>query len=954
MLIHRELRKKLLFLTLVPIGLAVVLLCLTFYFLHSDFLQRQSEQRSQFIVNLVRGDFDTQLDFGQYYQHLSSMLLKFDNVRSVALIGEDNLISDIVGLPIQSLTSTQLQKYRDADQNTHCHDKKCFTLTPVSSPSEANTIPQRILVVSDNYDFTLITHRAIIIGLTVIYVIWFIVYLYIRRFQAAITRPLYIINEGIERYTKGEYATPIQRESDSAYGELIDGINKLAQIQKSAQDNLQQNIEQSTIDLRETLETVEIQNIELDIARKSALQASRVKSEFLANTSHEIRTPLNGILGFSELLKKTELSPQQAEYLETIDESAKGLLTIINDILDFSRLEIGKLTLEYKPVKLRQVIEESLRLQAHPAHEKKLRLLTIIDHDIPENLLGDPLRLKQVLSNLLSNAIKFTNSGNILISVSKDVRADNRMTLHFRVTDSGIGLNQEQQDSLFDAFTQLDSSASRAYGGTGLGLAIAKGLVDRMNGQIGVESEPGKGATFWFTATLGCNTNNQDSQGYLLGSLRNKRVLIYDCETMSRAEIVHYIRGWGASVNEISEFDEILNATAAACRNGQVDLAILDAQVTRNTFDKNRLYELVRTLNDDYSLPVVVLAPPSVHRLIEPTLSGTHSAILQRPIYCNRFNQVVCEELGIIIPEIEQSRTIAHRGGDEEAVKILAVDDNPANLRLVCELLKDLDVKVSTADNGGDAVRLCDTELFDLILMDIQMPGMDGLDATRQIRIREKNKRRTPVVALTAHAANEQKARLLLAGLDDYLTKPVSENELRHVIERWVSHTTLAIAKPGADPISSNTAANRYAEINNAVSRETSSPTIDLSQDGLVDLELCLSLAKHKTDLARDMLQMLLDSLTASTDEIRTSLSEGNLKELQEVIHKLHGGSCYCGVPLLKQHASELDAKLQRVLQQNDDYPELEHDVNRLLSILKKLKEWQHNTDIEQFFSIAR
>jgi Signal transduction histidine kinase len=944
---NRAINTKLVQLILIPCSFALLGLAILFYLLQSQFLQERKEQHDNFLDTLLI-NFATQQHHATSLEAFSDTILSMEGSLSFALLNNELEPVWERGIPLKPYQIDYLEQHvsNEIGRQNRCIERKCYLIIPPPEASlDALTAPianaSFFLVVTDNLGHSLARYQfllALVLGLAICMVLAGIL---LNQFKYKIILPLENIHSGIREYINGRYGKNIVVEQEDIYGDLVEDINELATLQKTSQEDLQKNIDQSTSELRETLETVEIQNIELDIARKTALESSRVKSEFLANTSHEIRTPLNGIIGFSELLKKTVMNSQQAEYLETIDESAKGLLTIINDILDFSRLEIGKLTLEYKPVRLRQVIEESLRLQAPSAHEKKLRLLTIIDHDIPEHLLGDPLRLKQVLTNLLSNAIKFTNTGHILISVGKEDRADNQISLQFRITDSGIGLNQAQQDKLFDAFTQLDSSESRAHGGTGLGLAIAKGLVDRMHGQIGVDSEPGKGATFWFSSTLGRNPNAANTSGYLTGTLRNVRAMVYDCSSMSRTEITHYMRGWGAEINEISRFEDIDEKTAYACRSGQIHLAIVDAQVNDKTFDKLKLRKIIDVLNLDYSIPVIVLASPSIQRLIEPAITGTHSVILQRPILCNRLHQTVCEQLGIIIPDTEQE--IAPPQGvvtePHKQTRILAVDDNPANLRLVSELLKDIDVDVTSVDNGADAVKLCDSTSFDLILMDIQMPGMDGIEATKELRKRENPDHRTPVVALTAHAANEQKSKLLLAGMDDYLTKPVSENELRHIIDRWVSR-------------------NPYKRTETPISRaSTPSPDAELidnepdESEKLINIQLSLELAKNKPDLARDMLNMLLDSLPVTRTNIETYLSEGNHKELQEAIHKLHGGCCYCGVPRLKKYSAELDAKMQSALEKDEVTPLLEEKVAHLLSVINQQLEWQASVEVEALFS---
>jgi two-component system sensor histidine kinase BarA len=323
------------------------------------------------------------------------------------------------------------------------------------------------------------------------------------RLHQNITIPLSHLRSVIRKLASGKLQSRVEPQQGQEFFELAESVNAMALSMEKAQQDMQAYIDQSTEDLRETLETIEIQNIDLDIARKEALEASRIKSEFLANTSHEIRTPLNGILGFTNLALKTDLDEQQREYLNTIRDSSQHLLTVINSILDFSKIEAGKLTLDYVPLSLRRSIDEAAHILAPDAHEKNLQIITYIDPEIPTNLLGDPLRFKQIITNLVSNAIKFSNKGNVIVDVVLLTRQEAQATIKVTVSDEGIGLARKQKDNLFNAFAQADTSSAREHGGTGLGLAISKGLVERMGGEIGVESEPERGSSFWFTARLG-------------------------------------------------------------------------------------------------------------------------------------------------------------------------------------------------------------------------------------------------------------------------------------------------------------------------------------------------------------------------------------------------------------------------------------------------------------------
>src|SRR5690606_14220594 len=322
------------------------------------------------------------------------------------------------------------------------------------------------------------------------------------RMSGAISKPLHQIKAAVAQLRDGHLETRLPALGSHEMDELAAGINRMAESLLSAREELQQSIDQATEDVRQNLETIEIQNIELDLARKEALEASRIKSEFLANMSHEIRTPLNGILGFTHLLQKSDLTPRQQDYLSTIERSADSLLGIINEILDFSKIEAGKLILESVPFNLRDLIEETLTILGPAAHAKQLELVSLVYRDTPLSLVGDPQRLKQILTNLVSNAIKFTNEGTIVVRAMVEDERSDRAQLRISVQDTGIGLTEHDLRALFQAFSQADNSLSRQPGGTGLGLVISKRLVEQMGGEIGVDSIPDEGSEFWLSLSL--------------------------------------------------------------------------------------------------------------------------------------------------------------------------------------------------------------------------------------------------------------------------------------------------------------------------------------------------------------------------------------------------------------------------------------------------------------------
>mgnify|MGYP003575724695 FL=1 len=778
--------------------------------------------------------------------------------------------------------------------------------------------------------YAVVRYEAIVltIALTLLCLImgaYFAISLYYR-----ITDPLDHIKNIVHALARGRLNERVAQQHSSEFFGLAESINTMADYMETAQADMQSHIDHAIEDLRETLETIEIQNVELDLARKEALEASRVKSEFLANTSHEIRTPLNGILGFINLALKTELNEQQREYLETIRDSAQNLLTVINGILDFSKIESGKLTLDYAPLPIRNSIDEVLHILAPNAHEKHLELINYVEAGIPKNLLGDALRFKQVLSNLVSNAIKYSNAGNILIDVSILQQQETQITLKVCVSDEGIGMSREEQEQLFSPFNQADTSSTREHEGTGLGLAICKGLVERMHGEIGVVSQPEQGSTFWFTARLGID-KRQPSVSQL-ANLSDYRILLCGENSASIKQIDNLLREWNGNTQSIPSIHDCFPILRNARNsNNNFDLLILDIAPSERKIPPVLLNNLAEQLNVEFNCTLIACCTPAHQRLFRAHSDKSQVLFINKPIAYDALLQTLGRQLDLHIKDMREQ--------DEDAlqpsVSVLLVDDNPANLQLASELLRGLNTQVVQANSGKQAIEACGSNEFDVIFMDIQMPGMDGMEATRHIRALEQGKRRTPIIALTAHTITEQKAELLIAGMDDCISKPVNEAQLAHIINRW---TSLSGKKEVVIPIEEKP--------QNTHTREPI-PTQDLT--GSVDIQLCLKLANNKPALARDMLSMLLSGLESEKQQINAALTAGEFEELGELIHRLYGSTCYCGVPRLKHISGLLDK-----LFQSEQYEQARDAIPALNHALDDLIKWGRNKELDPLFGLEK
>ncbi|MBF8780773.1 response regulator [Pseudomonas fulva] len=892
MLDRLGIRSRVLLLALVPAGLMALVLGSYFTWLQQNELRTQLLQRGKMIAEHLAPLAAPSLarHSARQLERIAAEALEQADVRSVSFLAADrsrlaHAGPSMLNQPPSSTGGGTSMLQRSGNDATRY-------LLPVLGRHRdlaADTVPgesERLLgwvEVELSHDGTLLRgYRNLFTSLLLILACLFLTTLLALRMSRAINAPISRIKHAVTQLKDGHLEERLPVLGSRELDELAAGINRMAQTLQSAHEELQHSIDQATEDVRQNLETIEIQNIELDMARKEALEASRIKSEFLANMSHEIRTPLNGILGFTHLLQKSELSPRQLDYLGTIEKSAGNLLGIINEILDFSKIEAGKLVLDSIPFNLRDVIQDTLTILAPAAHAKQLEMVSLIYRDTPLSLVGDPLRLKQILTNLVSNAIKFTREGHIVVRAMLEDEQPDSVQLRISIQDSGIGLSPDDLRTLFQAFSQADNSLSRQPGGTGLGLVISKRLIEQMGGEIGVDSTPGEGSQFWISLTL--PKAQDDAEDLPLQPLVGRRVALIDQHELARQALEHQLEGCGLAVSPFSSLEQLVQAVQAAGQAGQpFDFAVLG--VSLDKLSPPQLGEHAQRLESLGCQPVV-LCPTTEQTQYHAYLADGLGSLLAKPVCTRKLRRLLLE----LVQPRRPARGLAKQES-ERVPRILCVDDNPANLLLVQTLLEDLGALVLAVDTGQAALQAVQEGTFDLVLMDVQMPGMDGRACTQQIRRWEaaQGKHPLPIVALTAHAMANEKRALLQAGMDDYLTKPISDRQLAQVVLKW---TGLDIGLPRQGIADERLPASHELKVLDA-------------QEGL-------RLAAGKPDLAADMLAMLLASLESDREAIRVAREAADRSAIIEHVHRLNGASRYCGVPQLRAACQRSETLLKQ------------------------------------------
>ncbi len=857
---RHSIKLQILMIMMIPVFMIAVIL--TYIHVNNSITQAGKilQSKGEIIAKQIAGASEFDL-FSGNYEHIQYLLNRSVNTNDIVFTAvydsKGDEIAQVSSKEYSAADSSQYLYYRYPIQTQNLEGADVFSTQINSSLDSFRNLGWVHLYISRqrlHESKIAIYKEALIVFCTTMLLAVVLTFFISRR----ITQPVFTLIDYLKKIETGHLGEVIKPVENNEIGDVQKGFNSMSQSLLANRMQLDQKIKTATLDLMNAITDLEYKNREISLARDEAQNANKVKSQFLANISHEIRTPINGIKGFANLLTQTNLNSQQRRYAEIINQSTSDLSSIVNEVLDFSKIESDKVEIIEGRFDLYELVEATRDSLFTAAMDKKIDLFLTIYSDTPQFLIGDKLRLKQILINLIGNAIKFTDAGYVEIVVHLEEESDDQVVIKFKIRDSGIGISKEDQKQLFQAFKQIESDSNRRFSGTGLGLVISKNLAHLLGGDIILDSVTNFGSLF--TLTLPFKTCSEEDQEQHVSPDPSDTCLIvaFDQRTLNEIQSLYNRAGFNTEFMLIDAQVDIPKIQSQIAQNlAYIDFIVMDLRHTsiqpEQLFDASLRHQK-RIILMHYDLSLIKLPADEAFEFI--SVINT------------------CKNLQRLLTRSQQSLEVAIRPQTDPEVSphsVLIVDDNPINLALAVELAQLWGHHPFEASNATQAMQLFRVKNFDLILLDIQMPEIDGVKLMQMMR-EEKPDLKAPIAAITANILESEKKRLLDLGFDAYFSKPIEENKLKALLDK--------------------------AEVeDNEPSTETFVQNIELS----VDTDLTYKLSASNQKLVDQIFSMLVQEIPSYRKNLQLAIEQSSMADFEKIMHKLHGVTCYAGLPKLKQ-----------------------------------------------------